>query len=373
VTSQRPPSSDVGSDSARTLAPELLEDLRAAIRDLPPVLHLVRPGLPAPAERSIRRLARAQRHFGLAARIVSVPDDSPPDIAELSTVDDAGDPDRAPIVHLHAEMGDPFATKLIGSGTVLQSVYSPTGHLNDHPVSVPLVVATEGVARGLRRQKLSAYVVPPVIDEEWLRQPAAPIRTGRPAVGMLCGLQPSAGADSFVSAVPAIAEARPDAAFTIVGGGPQEEPLRRLATRRGVGDIVRFVGPAEDISSLLRRLDIVVCPARQDVSALTALEAMAAGRPVVASRVGALADVLIQGETGRLVPPADPSAVAATVLRLLNRPQERQTLAAASRAYVARHHSAELGMAASVDAYRMACAGQSIPDGSERLQDALTR
>lgn len=371
MTSQPPPMSDAGPESARSLSPELVDQVRAAARDLPAVLHLVRPGLPAPAARAIRRLVRAQRRFGLSVRAVSLTGDAIPDVSGMAGAADAP-AHAAPIVHLHAELGDPLVSDLIDSGTLLQSVYSPTGHLDDHPAHVPLVVATEGVARGLRRQKISVQVIPPVIDEEWLRQPAAPIRTGRPAIGMLCGLQPSAGADCFISAVRSIADARPDAAFVVVGGGPQEEPLRQSAVRRSVDDIIRFVGPTEDVSALLRRLDIVVCPARQDVTALTALEAMAAGRPVVASRVGALADVIVQGETGRLVPPADPSAIAATVVRLLNRPEERQTLVSSGRAYVARHHSAEIGVAASVHAYRAATAAHSVRGGDDRLQDALT-
>jgi glycosyltransferase involved in cell wall biosynthesis len=359
-------------ESARSLSPEALQQLRSAARGLPAVLHVVRPGLPAPAGRAIGRLVRAQRRFGLTVRAVAVTGGSVPDVSGMADDADGARVDGDPIVHLHAELGDPVATELIGSKTLLQSVYSPTGRLEDHPAHVPLVVATEGVAHGLRRQQITVHVIPSVIDEEWLRQPAAPIRTGRPAVGMLCGLQASAGADCFVSAVRVIADARPDAAFVIVGGGPQEESLRQLAARRGVGDIIRFLGPTDDIGALLRRLDIVVCPARQDVSALTVLEAMAAGRPVVASRVGALADVLIQGETGRLVPPADASAIAATVVRLLNRPQERQNLVSAARAYVSRHHSAEVAVAASVQAYRMASAAQPPTVGGERLQDALT-
>ena len=370
MTLQLTSESGAAPDSAHPQSSELVARLRAAVVDLPPVLHLVRPGLSSPANRSIHRLIHAQRHFGLTVHATSAAGETVPDLS-IGT-GDAADDNGTPVVHLHAELGDPLTAKLDRQGPIVQAVYSPTGHLGDHPSHVPLVLATEGVARGLRRQQVRACVVPAVVDDEWLRQPAAPIRTGRPAVGMLCGLQPSAGADCFVSAVGTIADARPDAAFVIVGGGPQEDALRQLAVRRGVGDVIRFVGPTEDVMTLLRRLDIVVCPARQDVTALTALEAMAAGRPVVASRVGALADLLIQGETGRLVPPADASALAATVLRLLNRPEERQALVTAGRAYVSRHHSAEVAVAASVEAYRAAIDVHVPHDGDDRLADALS-
>lgn len=357
-------------DSAHAVSQELIDQLRTTVGDLPPVLHLVRPDLPAPAVRAIHRLVHAQRGFGMTVHATSVTGRSVPDLS--AGFGEAAEDNGAPVVHLHAALGDPVTARLAKQGPVVQGIYSPTGHLSDHPARVPLALATEGVARGLRRQKISAYVIPPVIDEEWVRQPAAPIRTGRPAVGMLCGLQLSAGADCFVSAVRSIADARPDAAFVVVGGGPQEDALRQQAIRRGVGDVIRFVGPTDDVATLLRRLEIVVCPARQDVTAFTALEAMAVGRPVVASRVGALADVLIQGETGRLVPPADPSAIAATVVRLLNRPEERQALVAAGRTYAARHHSPDVGAAASVVAYRAAIDSYGPRDGGERLQDALS-
>jgi glycosyltransferase involved in cell wall biosynthesis len=357
------------ADPTQPSSSELVERLRTTVGDFPPVLHVVRPGLPSPAIRAIHRLIHAQRHFGMTVHATSVTGDAVPElsIGAATTADDNG----IPVVHLHADLGDPLAAKLVEQAPTVQAVYTPTGHLDDHPARVPLVLVTEGVARGLRRKKINVHVVPPIIDEEWLRQPAAPIRTGRPAVGMLCGLQASAGADCFVSAVRPIADARPDAAFVIVGGGPREDALRQLAVRRGVGDIIRFVGPTDDGTTLLRRLDIVVCPARQDVTGLTALEAMAAGRPVVASRVGALSELLIQGETGRLIPPADATALAATVLRLLDRPKERQALVTAARAYVSRHHSAEVGVAASVEAYRAAIHMYPRRDGDGRLEDAL--
>ena len=149
VTSQLPPMSDaLGHESARSLPPELVEQVRAAARDLPTVLHLVRPGLPAPADRAIRRLVRAQRRFGLTVHASAVTG-AVPDVSGIVKIVDAdgGTPVLGPpIVHLHADLGDHLASELIGSGTLLQSVYSPTGRLHDHPDQVPLVVATDGVA-----------------------------------------------------------------------------------------------------------------------------------------------------------------------------------------------------------------------------------
>src|SRR3954447_8203852 len=135
VTSQLLPMSDaLGHEPSRSMPPELVEQVRAAARDLPAVLHLVRPGLPAPAARAIRRLVCAQRRFELTVRAASVT--AVPDVSGMIDDDDAGHVRGPLIVHLHAELGDPMATELIGSGTLLQSVYSPTGRLDDHPERV---------------------------------------------------------------------------------------------------------------------------------------------------------------------------------------------------------------------------------------------
>src|SRR3954453_13783749 len=119
VTSQLLPMSDaLGHDSARSLPPELVEQVRAAARDLPAVLHLVRPGLPAPAARAIRRLVRAQRRIGLTVHASAVTG-AVPDVSSIIGMVDADDGTHlrgAPIVHLHADLGDHLASDLIGSG-----------------------------------------------------------------------------------------------------------------------------------------------------------------------------------------------------------------------------------------------------------------
>ena len=325
-----------------------------AVRRLPPVAHVLGAGLPPSARRAVRCLAAAQRRAGM----------------EVVTGARA-----AALVHLHADIGDPLAKQVLDDGSaVVQSVYSPTGRLADHPPSIPLVAATEGVARAMRGAgaESEVHVVPPVVDEEWLRQPPAPIRTGRPLVGMPAGLTRADGAEWFVSAAAAIRDARPDATFVLVGDESLLAAPRERARHLGLGRSVRFLRPVADpaaVATLMRRVDVVVCPALQDVSALPALEAMAAGRPVVASRVGALADVIVQGETGRLVPAADPSALAATVLRLLDRPAERETLVGAARQYVSHAHSADAGVGATARLYG-AVAGTARTKG-EGEQPAL--
>src|SRR5205085_7244813 len=101
-----------------------------------------------------------------------------------------------------------------------------------------------------------------------------------------------------------------------------------------LGDAVRFVGFRTDLDACLAAADVAVLPSLQEGLGVAALEAMAAARPVVASRVGGLGEAVVHGETGLLVPPADPGALAAALARLIGDPALRVRLGAAGRARV---------------------------------------
>src|SRR5207249_5748052 len=107
----------------------------------------------------------------------------------------------------------------------------------------------------------------------------------------------------------------------IVGDGP---------LRGHVPSAVGFVPPVE-IGSYLERAAIVVCPSRREGYGVAARQAMAYGRPVVATAVGGLADAVVDGETGLLVPPNDPSALRAGLERLLGDAALRRRLGEAAR------------------------------------------
>lgn len=94
-----------------------------------------------------------------------------------------------------------------------------------------------------------------------------------------------------------------------------------------------------------------VCPAMRPVAGVSVVEAMAAGRPVIASRAGVQKELIVQGETVRLVPVADAAAIATTSVRLLARPDERLALVAAARAFVAAEHCGQVAAEASADVY----------------------
>jgi glycosyltransferase involved in cell wall biosynthesis len=118
----------------------------------------------------------------------------------------------------------------------------------------------------------------------------------------------------------------------IAGDGPLDAELRRQARAAGVA--IRFLGPRHDVPALLGAADVVVVPSTWEGQPLVVQEALRAGRPLVATRVGGIAD--LTGDHGAvLVPPGDPVALATAVTRILDDPQAAARLAAAARAQAA--------------------------------------
>ncbi|MER6691935.1 glycosyltransferase [Streptomyces minutiscleroticus] len=150
-------------------------------------------------------------------------------------------------------------------------------------------------------------------------------------------LVPRKGAAVSVAALARL----PGAELVVVGGpapgrldaDPEVRRLRRLAGDAGVADRVRFTGsvPREAMAPLLRSADVVLCPADYEPFGIVPLEAMACGRPVVASAVGGQLDTVTDPGTGRLVPPGDPEALARAVAALLADPALRERCGAAGR------------------------------------------
>ena len=173
------------------------------------------------------------------------------------------------------------------------------------------------------------------------------------------------GFDVLLEAAPAILAARPGARLAIGGGGDLETPLRRRAHELGIADRVAFPGPLShpEALALIARGEVFVMPSVRDARGnvdglpIVVLEAMAAGRPVVASDVAGLPLAVADGETGLLVPERDPAALAAAVGGLLADPERARRLGAAGR----RRVEAELNWSAIAAVhdrlYRQAAAG----------------
>lgn len=152
---------------------------------------------------------------------------------------------------------------------------------------------------------------------------------GTPIVGVVARLEPEKGHPTLLSAWPTVLAAVPEARLLIVGEGSQREVLERQAAGLGVADRVIFTGRREDIPAVTAALDVAVLPSYREAQGLTVLEAMALARPVIASRVGGIPEMIDDGRTGLLVPAHDPSALAEAIIRLLRNHPLADTLARA--------------------------------------------
>ncbi|MGI3780605.1 MAG: glycosyltransferase, partial [Janthinobacterium lividum] len=146
--------------------------------------------------------------------------------------------------------------------------------------------------------------------------------------------------------------------------------LETLAAELGVADRVHFIGQVGHflMPALLCSADLVVCSPWYEPFGLVPLEAMACGIPVVASAVGGMLDSVADGETGRLVPPQDPAALAAAVADLLSHPARRRTYGRAGVQRARSHYSWDAVAAATAEVYDRTLAARAASDhGAARL------
>ena len=147
--------------------------------------------------------------------------------------------------------------------------------------------------------------------------------------------------DVLLRAFAQISHNRPRLRLTLVGDGPERENLERLAERLCVSSSVDFVGFRDDVADLLAEQDMFVLSSQHEGISIAILEAMRAGLPVVATRVGGVPDTVVDGVTGVLVPPDDARSMAATIDRLLECPSGLRSIGAAGRAVQQRQFSLE--------------------------------
>jgi glycosyltransferase involved in cell wall biosynthesis len=147
----------------------------------------------------------------------------------------------------------------------------------------------------------------------------APRPSGELVVGCLGRFSPEKGLDVLLRALPSL----PFATAVLVGDGAERGHLDELAGRLGVRDRLVLTGWHDDPAPYLRALDVLVSPSRFEALPLAVLEAMRAGLPVVASDVGSVSEAVAHGETGLLVPPDDPAALA-EALRTMHRDPARR-------------------------------------------------
>ena len=160
-----------------------------------------------------------------------------------------------------------------------------------------------------------------------------PLPSGTPTVLCLGRVGHEKGFDLALSALAAIVERHPQVEMVIAGDGPARPELERQAAALGLADRVAFIGwvaPAQ-VPALLNTATVVVMPSRSEGFGLVALEAALMARPVVATRVGGLPEVVVHEQTGLLVEPDDFAALAAALASLLAHPAVAARLGRAAR------------------------------------------
>ncbi len=136
-------------------------------------------------------------------------------------------------------------------------------------------------------------------------------------VGVVGNLYPVKGHQYLIAGIPAVLEQCPNTSFVFAGRGQLEAELTEQVYRLGLEKRVHFIGLRQDIPRILAMLDVFVLPSLSEGLSMAILEAMVAGKPVVATRVGGNPELVVDGETGFLVPPRDSQALAESMVVLL--------------------------------------------------------
>ena len=205
------------------------------------------------------------------------------------------------------------------------------------------ILEQEGVAPG------SIAVIPNGLDPAAFaeRKPRPDVRT----IITVANLRPEKSHETLIAAAALLVRDIPTLRFRFVGAGPRRAELEALVAARGLTAHVEFLGHREDVPALLADADAYVLPSRTEAFPNGAIEAMAAGLPVVACAVGGLLDLIAHNRTGILVAPAEPDELAAAMRSLVENPARAAAMGAAARAAVLQQYSFDRMIASFEDLY----------------------
>jgi glycosyltransferase involved in cell wall biosynthesis len=173
------------------------------------------------------------------------------------------------------------------------------------------------------------------------------LRAGASAVVAILGhLSEVKGYPTFIEAAARIVQARPDTRFLAIGGETVGDGYRSTFEARvnalGLQDRVQFLGFRSDVPKVLRAVDVVTLPSTAEGFPLAVLEAMACGKPVIATTVGGVPEAVLEGVTGLLIQPGRPDELASAVLQLLGDPAGMARMGVEARARIERLFSARV-------------------------------
>jgi glycosyltransferase involved in cell wall biosynthesis len=221
-------------------------------------------------------------------------------------------------------------------------------------------------------------VVPNFVDEDTFT-PLSPahrqalrdefrLTEGSVAIGIVANLRPVKDHATLIRAFASLAPRWPRVRLILVGDGESRAELERLAAALGVGAQVVFAGMRSNHPNLNHLFDLSVLCSTSEGLPNSILEAMAAGRPVVATDVGAVADAVVDGQTGLLVPPSDPGRLAAALEDLLADPARARRLGVAGQRRARAVYSPEVALRALEDVYVDLVRPDGWPDRRRALE-----
>jgi glycosyltransferase involved in cell wall biosynthesis len=196
-------------------------------------------------------------------------------------------------------------------------------------------------------------------DDSALAPPAAiraefGIPADAPLIVCVARLEPEKDIATLLAAMPSVLKSQPDARAVIVGDGSQRPALAQDVERLQISHAVQLAGFREDALAVIRAGDLFVLPSVAEPFGLVLLEAMALAKPVVAIHAGGPREIVVEGETGLLVPPASPDAMAAAITQLIQGPSQRRRLGDNGRRRYQALYSVERMAAATAAVYRKA-------------------
>jgi glycosyltransferase involved in cell wall biosynthesis len=205
-----------------------------------------------------------------------------------------------------------------------------------------VVVANEGLREVLVNRlnvpKSRIKLVAKGVDLATFDLPPAEYGSRLPVIGCIGRMVPGKGQEQFLRAARIVLDAGHEALFVLIGQGPGERSLRRLARELDLTAAVTLSPPIEPTRKIYCAIDILVLPATKAASSTTALEAMAARRPVVASVVGDLLHLIKNEENGLAVEPGNVEGLARAMIRLIRDPAIGRELGERARDFVSRKY-----------------------------------
>jgi len=212
----------------------------------------------------------------------------------------------------------------------------------------------------LERRRLPAElvtVIPSGVERARDGSIPPPLEPGRvPVVGTAGPLEAVKGIEYFLGAARQVLDLRPQIEFLVAGAGPEESNLRRVARGLGITNHVTFVSQVLCFADSLAATDIFCLPSLQQGLGTVMLEAMAMGRPVIATAVGGPAHIIRDGQTGLIVPPQDSTALARRILELLDQPALARAIGSRARDFVSEEYNVETMLERTVQLYRQTAA-----------------